>query len=191
MKTTGQILRLKRLLRPFLSNYTVCKSKGPPYIWNEQNLDEWGHHSSTALVMAIALRATPCLVVVFVVQSSSHVWLSVTPKDCSMPGLSIPHHLLEFAQFHIHWIGDATQPSHSLLPSFPSAFNLSQHQGLFQWVGRGFQTSKRRSLRKGETGIREKCLSLASFVKRGSFDRGLEIMNCRWIVLSTIQALSH
>ena len=111
--------------------------------------------------------------------------------DHSMPGLSVPHHLLEFAQVHIHWISDAIQPSHSLLPSSPSAYNLSQHQGLFQWVGRGFQTSQRRSLRKGETGVREKCLSLASLVKRGSFDRDLVVMNCRWNVLSTIQAVSH
>ena len=80
MKRTGQILRLRRLLRPFLSKSTVCKSKGPPYIWNKQNLDEWGHHSSTALAVAIALRARPCLVVVVsvVVQSPSRVWLSVT-----------------------------------------------------------------------------------------------------------------
>ena len=48
-----------------------------------------------------------------------------------MPGLPIPHHLLEFAQIHVHGIGDAIQPSYPLLPS-PSAFNLFQHQGLFQ-----------------------------------------------------------
>ena len=41
----------------------------------------------------------------------------------------------EFAQTHVHWVGDAIQPSCLLLPSSPSAFNLSQHQGLFQWVG--------------------------------------------------------
>ena len=45
-----------------------------------------------------------------------------------MPGFPVPHHLLEFAQAHIHWPGDAIQPSHPLSPSSPSAFNLSQEQ---------------------------------------------------------------
>ena len=38
----------------------------------------------------------------------------------------------EFAQTHVHRVGDAIQPSHSLLSPYPPAFNLSQHQGLFQ-----------------------------------------------------------
>ena len=54
------------------------------------------------------------------------------PKDCSTPGFPVHHQLLEFAQVCVHWISDTTQLSHPLLPS--SAFNLSQHQGLFQWV---------------------------------------------------------
>ena len=45
-----------------------------------------------------------------------------------MPGFPVPHHLLEFAQAHIYWLGDAIQPSHPLSPSSPSAFNLSQQQ---------------------------------------------------------------
>ena len=56
------------------------------------------------------------------------------PMDCSMPGFPILHYLLKFAQIHIHWVSDATQPSHPLLPSTPFAFNLSQNQGVFQWV---------------------------------------------------------
>ena len=55
--------------------------------------------------------------------------------DCSPPGLPVPHHLLGFVQVHIHWISDAIQPSHPLLPSSPSAFSLSHHQDLFQWIG--------------------------------------------------------
>ena len=50
------------------------------------------------------------------------------PMDCSIPVLPVPHHLLEFAQVHVHCIGDAFQPSHPLTPSSPSALNLSQHQ---------------------------------------------------------------
>ena len=50
--------------------------------------------------------------------------------NCSTPGLSVPHHLQECAQVHVHCIGDAIQPSPPLMPSSPSALNLSQHQGL-------------------------------------------------------------
>ena len=54
------------------------------------------------------------------------------PMDCSTPGLPVHHQLLEFTQTYVHCIGDAIQPSHSLLsPSHP-AFNLSQHHGLFK-----------------------------------------------------------
>ena len=56
------------------------------------------------------------------------------PMKCSMLGLPVPHHLLEFAQVHPHCISDAIQPSHPVMPSSPSALNLSQHQELFQWV---------------------------------------------------------
>ena len=62
--------------------------------------------------------------------------------DCSMPGLSAPHHLLEFSQVHVHWIGDDIKPSHPLSPYSPSAFNLSQHKGLFQWVDCWHQVAK-------------------------------------------------
>ena len=53
------------------------------------------------------------------------------PRDCSTPSLPVPHHLLEFAQVHVHCIGNEVQPSHPLMPSSPSALNLFQDQGLF------------------------------------------------------------
>ena len=56
------------------------------------------------------------------------------PMDCSTPGFPVLHYFPEFAQTHIHWVGDAIQPSHPLLSLSPPAFGLSQHQGLFQWV---------------------------------------------------------
>ena len=43
--------------------------------------------------------------------TKSHLTLC-NPVDCSTPGFPVPHHLLEFAQVHVHWIGDAIQPSH-------------------------------------------------------------------------------
>ena len=63
------------------------------------------------------------------------------PMDCSMAVLPVLHHLQEFAQVHVHWIGDAIQPSHPLSPSSP-AFNLSQHRGLFQWVSSSHQAAR-------------------------------------------------
>ena len=62
--------------------------------------------------------------------------------DCSMPGFPVHHQLPELAQAHVHWVGDAIQPSHPLLSPSPLAFNLSQHQGLFQWVSSSHQVAK-------------------------------------------------
>ena len=56
------------------------------------------------------------------------------PMDCSMPGFPVHHQLPEFIQTHVHRVSDAIQASHPLLSPSPPAFNLSQHQGLFQWV---------------------------------------------------------
>ena len=54
--------------------------------------------------------------------------------DCSIPALPVPHYLLEFVQVHVHWVGDAIQPSHPLPHPSPFAFNLSQHRGLYRWL---------------------------------------------------------
>ena len=59
---------------------------------------------------------------------------SLWPMDCSRPGFPVHHQFPELAQTDVHWVGDAIQPSHPLLSPSPPAFNLSQHQGLFQWV---------------------------------------------------------
>ena len=52
--------------------------------------------------------------------------------DCGTAGIPDPYHILEFAQIDVHCISDAIQPPHPLMPSSPSALNLSQHQGLLQ-----------------------------------------------------------
>ena len=59
----------------------------------------------------------------------------------SMPGLPVHDQLPEFSQTHVHQVGDAIQPSHPLSSPSP-AFNLSQHQGLFQWVSASHQVAK-------------------------------------------------
>ena len=56
------------------------------------------------------------------------------PMDCSTPGFPVHPQFPEPTQTHVHHIGDAIQPSHPLMSPSPPAFNLSQHQGLFQWI---------------------------------------------------------
>ena len=56
------------------------------------------------------------------------------PMDCSTPGLPVHHQRPELAPTQVHRVGDAVQPSHPLSSPSPSAFNLSQHQGLFKRV---------------------------------------------------------
>ena len=63
--------------------------------------------------------------------------------DCSTPGFPVYHHLPYLAQTNVYWVSDAIQPSHPLSSPSPAAFNLSQHQGLFQWVS---------SLHRGQRG---------------------------------------
>ena len=64
------------------------------------------------------------------------------PMDYSMPGFPVLYQVPEFAQIRVHWVGDAIQPSHPLSSSFPPAFILSQHQGLFQRVDSSQQVAK-------------------------------------------------
>ena len=59
-----------------------------------------------------------------------------------MPHFHGLHYLPEFAQTHVHRVGDAIQPTHPLSPPSPPAFSLSQHQGLFQWDGSSHQVAK-------------------------------------------------
>ena len=68
-------------------------------------------------------------------QFSSVAQLCLTlcdPMNCSTPGLPVHRQLPEFAQTHVHLVGDAIQPSHPLSSPSPPAPNPSQHQGLFQ-----------------------------------------------------------
>ena len=64
------------------------------------------------------------------------------PMDCSLPGFPLHHQLLQLTQTRVHQVGDAIQPSHPLSSPSPPAFNLSQLQGLFQWVSSSHQVAK-------------------------------------------------
>ena len=75
-------------------------------------------------------------------QSLSFCPILCNPMNCSAPGFPVLHYLPEFAQIHVHWVGDAIQPSHPLSSPSPPALNLSHHQGLFHWVNSSHQVAK-------------------------------------------------
>ena len=105
-------------------------------ISKKSNVKECSNYNTIALmshaskVMLKILQAR-CQQLSVSVQLLSRVWL-----------LPVHHQLLEFTQIHVHWVGDAIQPSHPLLSPSPPAFNLSQHQGLFKWVSSLHQVAK-------------------------------------------------
>ena len=94
-------------------------------------------------------RERVCIYPAVSTQVTSVQFSSVTPLcltlcnriNCSTPGLPVHHQLPEFTQTHVHWVGDAIQPSHPLSSPAP-ALNLSQHQGLFKWVSSSHQVAK-------------------------------------------------
>ena len=66
---------------------------------------------------------------------------SLQPHRLQHARLPVLYQLLELAQTHVHWVGDAVQPSHLSSPS-PPALDLSQHQDLFKWVNSSYQVAK-------------------------------------------------
>ena len=85
------------------------------------------------------------------------------PMDCSMPGLPVHHQCPELTQTHARQVGDAIQPSHPLSSSSP-AFNLCQHQSLFQWDSSSHQVAN----------VQELQLQHQSFLNiQGEFSLGL------------------
>ena len=64
------------------------------------------------------------------------------PMNCSTPGFPVHHELPELTKTHVHRVSNAIQPSHPLSSPSPPTFNLSQHQGLFQWVSSSHQVAK-------------------------------------------------
>ena len=101
--------------------------------------------------------------------------------DWNTPGFPVPHRLPQFAQVHDHWVGDAIQPFHPLWPSSPSAFNLSQHQGLFQWVSRSHQVAKVLAL-QFHTSCKIKVLLLSKRQPKSlkTTILGNSVSRCRW-----------
>ena len=104
----------------------VCYLLGLPYLGTICSLSA-GCHSYISSVQFNSV-AQSCLTL-------------CNPMDRSTPGFPVHHQLPESTQTHVHWVGDAIQPSHPLSPPSPPAFNLSQRQGLFQWVSSSHQVA--------------------------------------------------
>ena len=104
-------------------------------IWS---LDFWGTARLFSKVVALFYQPLWGLQFLHIfVQFSSVAQSCLTlcdHMDCSTPGFPVRHQLPELAQTHVHRNSDAIQLSHPLLSPSPPAFNLSKHQGLFQWV---------------------------------------------------------
>ena len=148
---------------------------------------------STSYKLCLKWCNTLMVVFGFVVSSVRELWASHTwwyscsvaqscptlcdPMDCSTPGLPVLHHLSELAQTHVHWISDAIPPSHPLLPSSAPALNLSQHQGLFQWVSASHQVARVLGASAGHT---DQCFSkngLKLYVRKADSGAFLELLS--------------
>ena len=103
--------------------------------WFEARVSTCMFGSGRALIWGVDFLMWPHMIegVQFssVAQSCPTLWDSM---NCSTPGLHVHHQLPESTQTHVHWIGDAIQPSYPLSSPSPPGCNLSQYQGLFQWV---------------------------------------------------------
>ena len=123
---TPQSIRGKRFMPPPTSFFpsqsksifarvtkAMCLTPSP----NEQPLMRNGFPQRDCALRKASLLLSSCQVVLTL----------CNPVECSTPGFPVPHYLLEFAQTHVHWIGDAIQPSHPLSPTSPPALNLPQH----------------------------------------------------------------
>ena len=135
---------LRSCICPCRSSHSVpinLQDKCYSLLWNFLHLFEWEN------VISLRVRA---LAILYISGYRQHSCCSVTQlcltlwnsMDCSTPGFPILYYFLEFAQTYAHWVNDATQPSHPLSSPSSPALNLSQHQGLFQWVGFSHQAAK-------------------------------------------------
>ena len=102
----------------------VAKSQTPLSYWTELNYVYLSY-----LWLCLCSDAQSCLTL-------------RDPKDCSTPALPVHHQFPEFTQTHVHWVGDAIQPSHPLSSPSSPVFNLFPNQGLFKWVSSSHQVAK-------------------------------------------------
>ena len=112
------------------SFHELCSSQSEKLCWNICN--HFGHFETLSVMSHFSAVTQSCLTL-------------CDPMDWGMPGFSVHHQLLKLVQTHVHRVSDAIQSSRPLLSPSPPVFNLSQHQGLFQWVRSSHQVPKYRS----------------------------------------------
>ena len=108
-------------------------------LWEEVRCTEEVGLGNAAIERKLKYRTVQSVQFSSVSQSCLTLW---DPMNCSMPGLPVYHQLPEPTQTHVHWVGDAIQPSHAFSSPSPHALNLSQHQGLFKWVSSSHPVAK-------------------------------------------------
>ena len=128
------------------SIFHPSKAPGTPHWWRGKGGGLWESPGQGCLIECYhRVRVNDDHVIIISVQFSSVAQSYPTlydPMDCSTPGLPVHHHLPELAQTHVHYACDTIQPSHPLSSPSPPAFNISQHQDLFQWVRSSHQVTK-------------------------------------------------
>ena len=119
------------LLQPFRTYSLTWMAHGKVSFFYDAAGDHWAEK--------VTESSFSPLVVVF---GRSVLCDSLRPHGLQHTRLPVFHYLLEFAQTYARWVSDAIQPSHPLSSPTPPAFNLFQHQGLFQWVSSSHQVAK-------------------------------------------------
>ena len=104
--------------------FSVSLSQTDRSTWR---MEVFGHYQFSSVQFSSVAQSCPTL---------------CQPMHHSTPGPSVHLQLPEFTQTHVHRVGDAIQPSHSLSSPSPPAPNPSQHQSLFQWVNSSHEVAK-------------------------------------------------
>ena len=131
---------------PFLLNTNITVST---YVWKYEeeaghyrSLSAWVFGASDYLSWHISYCKERVLVSCWCWPVAKLCPTLCSPMNCSTLVFPVFHCLLKFAQILVYWLTDAIHPSHPLPLSSPFVFNLSQHQGLFQWVRSSYQVAK-------------------------------------------------
>ena len=123
-------LHIGLLMRSFLMNGSLPSMDPSPGWWGRRKVPAATSHSSDrngSVQFSSVAQSCPTL---------------CNPMNRSTLGLPVHHQIPEFTQTHVHWVGDAIQPSQPLSSPSPPAPNPSQHQSLFQWVNSSHEVAK-------------------------------------------------